>query len=45
MPNQHNWINIDEDDRRCIYCNIRWHPSRDNKECQANFPPPENDKN
>ena len=27
----------------CVYCGIAWHPSRESKECQANFPMREQD--
>jgi len=37
MANKHRWMNFD-DTRRCTYCDIRWHPSRENSDCQANFP-------
>lgn len=51
MPNQHkwftfkhNWSNSDKETRRCVYCDVRWHPSRELVECPAEFPTPE-DKN
>ena len=37
MVNKHRWFNYD-DTRRCTYCDIRWHPSRDTAECRAEFP-------
>jgi len=36
MSSSHKWFNPDENSRRCIYCDIRWHPSRDDELCQAN---------
>ena len=38
MPNKHRWFNFDDDIRRCTYCGLRWHPVRENAECQAEFP-------
>lgn len=38
MPNKHRWFNFDDYTRRCTYCDIPWHPARENTECQAQFP-------
>ena len=35
--NKHRWL-ANSQEYRCTYCDIRWHPSRQDQECQAQFP-------
>lgn len=34
----HIWINMDNK-RRCIICDISWHPARDKSQCSSNHIP------
>lgn len=31
--NNHVWVILNEDDYRCVNCDIRYSPTRDNQEC------------